>query len=94
MQRYKKNKKTEAPFGLAIFGSIFEKFYSSIVFRVYFGIFLKKILEYLRVIEFLKYILDYFLNIKKKLNYFLKYLLNYFLKIFIIFKKLTDSNRA
>ena len=75
------------------FWGVFEKFYCSRVFRVYFGIFLENILKYLRVVEFLKY----FLNIKK--NYFLEYLLEYFLKIFIVFEKLVfeklvDPNRA
>ena len=66
---------TKSCVGLAIFGSIFEKFYCSRFFRVYFGIFLENILKYLRIVEFLKYILGYFLNIKKNLDYFLKYLL-------------------
>ena len=49
-----------APFGLAIFGSIFEKLCCSRVFRIYFEIFLENILGYLRVEEFLEYILRYF----------------------------------
>ena len=67
-----------------------KKNYCSRLFRVYFGIFLEYILEYLRVVEFLEYILGYFLNIKKKLDYFLEYilLLGYLLKIFIVFEKL------
>ena len=60
--------------------------------------FLENILEYLRIVDFLKYILRYFLNIKKNLDYFLQYLLEYFLKIFIVFEnfvfeKLVYPNR-
>ena len=50
------------PFGLVIFGGIFEKICCSRVFRLYFGIFLENILGYLRVEEFLEYILRYFLK--------------------------------
>ena len=50
------------PFGLAVFRGVFEKFCCNRVFKAYFGIFLENILGYLRVEEFLKYILRYFLK--------------------------------
>ena len=52
--------KITASFVLAVFENIFKKFYYSRVFRIYIEIFLKNILKYLRVVEFLKYILEYF----------------------------------
>ena len=56
-------------------------------------------MKYLRIVVFLKYILGYFLNNLKNLDYFLEYLLEYFFKIFIvfeklIFEKLVNPNRA
>ena len=54
--------------GLAVFRGVFEKFCCNKVFRLYFGIFSKIILGYLRVKEFLEYILKYFLKFLKNLN--------------------------
>ena len=58
--------------GLTVFGGVFKKFYYSRVFIIYFRIFLENILGYLIVEEFLEYILEYFFNIKKNLDYFLE----------------------
>ena len=52
--RFEVNSNQLKPFGLAIFQGVFKNFY---IFRLYFKIFLKNILKYLRVEEFLKYFL-------------------------------------
>ena len=60
--RYKIEKNYKNYNQIIYFGGVFEKLCCSRVFRVYFEIFLENILGYLRVEEFLEYILRYFLK--------------------------------